>query len=73
MVDNCQTVLLNEGLPIASISEQQRLVFPTAEDLDRAWGLGVFYLEIPDALHLDGARQFGRELLEEDSAYRRIP
>ena len=73
MVDNCQTVLLNEGLPIASISEQQRLVFPTAEDLDRAWALGVFYLEIPDALHLDGARQFGRELLDEDSAYRRIP
>ena len=73
MVDNRQTVLLNEELPIASISEQQRLVFPTAEDLDRAWALGVFYLKIPDALHLDGARQFGRELLDEDSAYRRIP
>lgn len=66
-------MLLNEGLPIAVISERQRLMFPTEEDLGRAWALGVFYLKIPDPLHLDSAREFGCGLLDPDSPYRKIP
>jgi isopenicillin N synthase-like dioxygenase len=66
-------VLLGEGLPVASVTEAQRLVFSTSEDLDRAWALGVFYLKISEGLHLEGAREFGRGLLDVDSPYRRIP
>ena len=66
-------MLLNEGLPIAVISERQRLVFPIEEDLGRAWALGVFYLKIPDPVHLESAREFGCGLLEPDSPYRKIP
>jgi len=68
-----QPALLERGLPIASITEARRLVFPTVEDLDRAWTLGIFYLKMPDALHLDAARQFGRGLLDVQSPYRKIP
>jgi len=66
-------VLQGEGLPVASVTEAQRLVFSTSEDLDRAWALGVFYLKISEGLHLEGAREFGRGLLDVDSPYRRIP
>ena len=66
-------MLLNEGLPIAVISERQRLVFPIEEDLGRAWALGVFYLKIPDPVHLESAREFGCGLLDPDSPYRKIP
>jgi len=66
-------MLLNEGLPIAVISERQRLVFPIEEDLGRAWALGVFYLKIPDPVHLESAREFGRGLLDVDSPYRKLP
>ena len=66
-------MLLGEGLPVASVTEAQRLVFPTSEDLDRAWALGIFYLKISEGLHLEGAREFGRGLLDVDSPYRRIP
>ncbi|MDB4582087.1 hypothetical protein N9164_02945 [Draconibacterium sp.] len=64
---------MNEGLPIAVISERQRLVFPIEEDLGRAWALGVFYLKIPDPVHLESAREFGCGLLDPDSPYRKIP
>ena len=66
-------MLLNEGLPIAVISERQRLVFPIEEDLGRAWALGVFYLKIPDPVHLESAREFGCGLLDVDSPYRKLP
>ena len=66
-------MLLNEGLPIAVISERQRLVFPIEEDLGRAWALGVFYLKIPDPVHPESAREFGCGLLDPDSPYRKIP
>lgn len=66
-------MLLGEGLPVASVTEAQRLVFSTSEDLDRAWALGIFYLKISEGLHLEGAREFGRGLLDVDSPYRRIP
>ncbi len=66
-------MLQGEGLPVASVTEAQRLVFSTSEDLDRAWALGVFYLKISEGLHLEGAREFGRGLLDVDSPYRRIP
>ena len=64
---------LIETLPIASISEDCRLAFPTSKELSRAWDLGIFYLRIPEGLHLDGAREFGRGLLDVDSPYRKIP
>ena len=66
-------MLQGEGLPVASVTEAQRLVFSTSEDLDRAWALGIFYLKISEGLHLEGAREFGRGLLDVDSPYRRIP
>ena len=66
-------MLQGEGLPVASVTEAQRLVFPTSKDLDRAWALGIFYLKISEGLHLEGAREFGRGLLDVDSPYRRIP
>ena len=62
-----------ETLPIASISEDCRLAFPTSKELSRAWDLGIFYLRLPEGLHLDGAREFGRGLLDVDSPYRKLP
>jgi hypothetical protein len=64
---------LNMGLPIASISDKGRLLFPTSEDLDRAWHLGIFYLKLPNNIDLEGARRFGRGLTAPDSPYRQIP
>ena len=63
----------NVGLPIASISDDRRLLFPTSQDLDRAWNLGIFYLKLPSNIDLDGARRFGRGLIAPDSPYRQIP
>ena len=60
-------------LPIAAISEGQRMVFATPEDLDRAWQLGIFYLRVPASLDLECARAFGRELIATDSPYRQTP
>ena len=65
-------VPLKAGLPIATISGEQRLVFASASDFDHAWDVGIFYLRIPENLDLDDARQFGRELISLDSAYRQI-
>ena len=64
---------LNMGLPIASISDERRLVFPTSEGLDSAWDLGIFYLKLPSNIDLDGARRFGRRLIAPDNPYRQIP
>ena len=64
---------LIETLPIASISEDCRLAFPTSKELSRAWDLGIFYLRLPEGLHLDGAREFGRGLLDVNSPYRKLP
>ena len=64
---------LIETLPIASIFEDCRLAFPTSKELSRAWDLGIFYLRIPEGLYLDGAREFGRGLLDVDSPYRKLP
>ena len=64
---------LIETLPIASISEDCRLAFPTSKELSRAWDLGIFYLRLHEGLHLDGAREFGRGLLDVDSPYRKLP
>jgi len=66
-------VFLGEGLPVASVTASQRLEFATLEALNQAWSLGIFYLKIPEALQLAGARQFGRGLLDVKSPYRRIP
>ena len=65
--------LSSHSLPIAFLSGEQRLVFPGADDLDRAWDLGLFYLKAPDNLGLESARRFGRELIFGDSPYRQIP
>ena len=68
-----QATSQEQKFPIASISNESRLVFPSPKDLDRAWDLGIFYLKVPDSLDLDGARQFGGELIAPDSPYRQIP
>ena len=60
-------------LPIASLSEEQCLVFLSPGDLDRAVDLGVFYLEAPRDLDLESARQFGLGLIPLDSPYRNVP
>ena len=60
-------------LPIAALSREQRLVFPSVADLNRALDLGVFYLKAPDDLNLASARQFGLELIPQDSPYRVVP
>jgi isopenicillin N synthase-like dioxygenase len=60
-------------LPIAALSREQRLVFPGAGDLNRALDLGVFYLKAPDDLALASARQFGLELIPQDSPFRDVP
>ena len=64
---------LIEILPIASIFEDCRLAFPNSKELSRAWDLGIFYLKIPEGMYLDGAREFGRGLLDVDSPYRKLP
>ena len=61
------------SLPVGSISGEQRLVFPSAGDLNRALDLGVFYLKAPGDLNLASARQFGLELIPLDSPYRGVP
>jgi hypothetical protein len=62
-----------KSLPVASISADQRLEFLSATDLDSAWDLGIFYLKVTDSLNLESAREFGLNLLVEDSPYRLIP
>ena len=59
--------------PVASLSESLRLNFQISEDQDLAWELGVFYLKAPDWLDLEIARRFGREILDLESPYRKIP
>ena len=61
------------SLPIAHIADSNQLVFHSTENQDLAWRLGVFYLKVPDALDLAGARQFGREILDPQSPFRDIP
>ena len=61
------------SLPVGSISAEQRLIFASASDLDRALDLGVFYLEAPADLDLESARQFGLELIPLDSPHRDVP
>ena len=68
-----QATSQEQRFPVASISNESRLVFPSPKDLDRAWDLGIFYLKIPDNLDLDGARRFGGELIAPDSPYRKVP
>ena len=68
----------NSQIPVATLSADSastggHLSFDTAVDLDRAWGLGLFYLKVPDDLNLEFARQFGRELIGTDSPYKQIP
>ena len=73
MESSSQEGPLNMGLPIASISDERRLLFPTSKDLDRAWDLGIFYLKLPSNIDLDSARFFGRGLADPDNPYRQIP
>jgi isopenicillin N synthase-like dioxygenase len=73
MTSRRQEVSLDEGIPAALMSGEGRLVFPTPKDLDRALELGVFYLQAPGNLDLDGVRRFGHELTTADSPYRHIP
>jgi hypothetical protein len=61
------------SLPVGSISGEQRLVFPSAGDLNRALDLGVFYLKAPGDLNLASARQFGLEVIPLGSPYRDVP
>ena len=72
MTGSRQAVFRDEGLPIAAIARDGRLTFLTTEDFDRAWELGIFCLKVPEHLDLDGARQFGSELLARNSPYRSI-
>ena len=73
MALSSQVGSFNTGLPIASISDERRLLFPNPKDLDRAWDLGIFYLKLPSNIDLDCARRFGRGLIAPDSPYRQIP
>lgn len=68
-----QTISANADFPIASISEDARLVFPTSKDLDNAWDLGIFYLKILEDLDIEAARLFGLGLIAPESPYRQIP
>ena len=72
MTGSRQAVCRDEGLPIAAIARDGRLTFPTTQDFDRAWELGIFYLAVPEHLDLESARQFGSELLARNSPYRSI-
>ena len=49
-------MLRDEGLPIAVIARDGRLAFPTTQDFDRAWELGVFYLAVPESIWQPAAR-----------------
>lgn len=73
MTGSRQATSMDAGFPIAAISDKKRLVFPSSQDLDRAWDLGIFYLKAPDDLNLEAARRFGGELIAPDSPYRQIP
>jgi len=73
MRENKPVVTLDEGLPTASLSETNHLVFPCPGDFGRAMALGVFFLKVPDSLDLEGARSFGHQLLDENSPYRQLP
>lgn len=73
MPSNAATELQLLALPAGRISADRRLVFESSQDLDRAWELGIFYLKVPEALDLETAREFGRELAEPGSRYRNIP
>ena len=70
--------MLNSHIPVATLSSDSastagHLSFVTPWDLDRAWGLGLFYLKTPNDLDLESARQFGKELIAPDSPYRQVP
>ena len=70
--------MLNSHIPVATLSNDSastagHLSFVTPGDLDRAWGLGLFYLKTPNDLDLESARQFGKELIAPDSPYRQVP
>ena len=70
--------MLISQIPVATLSDdsastEAHLSFVTPEDLDRAWGLGLFYLKTPGNLNLEFARQFGSGLIDTDSPYRRLP
>ncbi len=73
MPSNAATELHLLALPAGRISADRRLVFESSQDLDRAWELGIFYLKVPEAVDLETAREFGRELAEPGSSYRNIP
>ena len=68
-----QTVFLDKALSVAHISPEGDLVFGTAEELDSAWDLGIFYLKIPNNLDIESARNFGRSLCALSSPFRQIP
>ena len=70
--------MLSSQIPVATLSSDSastagHLSFVTPGDLDRAWGLGLFYLKTPNELDLESARQFGKELIAPDSPYRQVP
>ena len=70
--------MLSSQIPVATLANDSastagHLSFVTPGDLDRAWGLGLFYLKTPNDLDLESARQFGKELIAPDSPYRQVP
>jgi len=70
--------MLKSQIPVATLSNDSastegHLSFAGLEDLDLAWELGLFYLQTPDELDLESARQFGRELILTDNPYRQVP
>ena len=73
MLNDSHEISIEVRLPVASISSEEHLAFVSDSDLEVAWDLGLFYLETPDELDLESARQFGRELISTDSPYRKIP
>ena len=58
--------------PRAVITESGGLKFTEEDGLDRAWALGIFYLDVPESLDLESARSFGQTLLDPDSPYRKV-
>ena len=70
--------MLKSQIPVATLSNDSastegHLSFVGLEDLDLAWELGLFYLQTPDELDLESARQFGKGLIATDSPYRQVP
>ena len=61
------------SIPAASIDHDQTLTFAAGADVDRVWQLGIFYLEVPEALNLETARTFGTALLDPTNPYRDVP